>query len=319
MYESNAKLLVMPKTREGEVISVGEDERRVMPVTENDIYTEIEILTSHSVLANTIKSVEAEQSNLKSPQKSLVSLILTPAKKALTFILTTLHLTTDTSSDLEKKVAALKDSLKISPVIDSNIITIAVQAEVSRTTFTMLESLLENYFTHRNRVFSQSEGLNFFNDQAQDFTTRLEKAEKELKSFELSGNIVNFDEQITTNIELLSKLTEDLKRLEVDFAQNQTRMTLLKEKMNQDPSRVFLTREMRSNPAILELEKGLIPVLIRRSALSGNFTRTSREFQTIDQQIDMLRNEIRFEVEKMIRTEEMEIESMRNKNSKPER
>ncbi len=313
VYESNAELLVMAKTREGEVISAGEDERRVVPITENDIYTEIEILTSHSVLANTVKSLNADQSSLSDSKKSIVSLVLTPIKMTGSAILRALRLTSDQSSELEKRVSKLKDSLIISPVIDSNIITIALHGEVPRNTFTILQTLLDKYFEHRSRVFSQREGMHFFNDQATDFRTRLQEAERKLKSFEFSQNIVNFGEQIFTEIELLAKLTEELKMLEVSYAQNCARISMLQLKMSADTTRVYLTRDMRRIPAILELEKGLVPVLIERSGISGGFTKGSREFKIIDQQIDMLRSEIRFEVEKAIRTEELEIESMRIK------
>lgn len=315
VYESNAELLVMPKTWEGEVITSGSDtqEEKIQPVTPTDIYTEIELLTSHSVLVETVRSLGAEQSKLSDEKKSILSVLFSPVKSTISAILEGVNLQSDLRLEEEKQVAELKDSLIINPVIDSNVISIAVHGDIAQNTFKVLKNLLDNYFTHRSRVLSQQEGQKFFNDQAVDFKASLNQAETKLKAFELSQNIVSFNEQITTQIGLISKLTAELNLLEIDYVENCAKIGMLKHRMDVDQEGVYLTKNMRNIPAVLELEKGLVPVLIDRSKLSGGYTKSSREYQIIDQQIDMLRNEIRFEIKKAIRTDELELQSKRIK------
>lgn len=315
VYESNAELIVMPKTWEGEVISSGSDtqEEKIQPVKPTDIYTEIELLTSNTVLVETVRSLGADQSKLSNEKKSILSVLFSPVKSTISAILEMLHLKSDLRLEEEKQVEDLKDSLIINPVIDSNVISIALHGDIPQNTFKVLKNLLDNYFTHRSRVLSQQQGQKFFNAQAVDFKSSLDEAEIKLKAFELSQHIVSFGEQITSQIGLISKLTAELKLLELDYAENCAKIGMLKHRMNVDQTGVYLTKNMRSIPAVLELEKGLVPVLIDRSKLSGGFTRSSREYQIIDQQIKMLRNEIRFEIKKAIRTDELELQSKRIK------
>lgn len=310
VYQSNAEILVMPKTMEGEVITRGTEEQRVVPVTDNDIYTEIEIITSHSVLLNTLHSLESQKSNLKDPKKSITSIITDPIKNVVKFFLDLIKPESHKDSGLESEISDLKDSLVISPVLDSHIIEIALQGELAENTFIVLKSLLKNYFEHRSKVFSQEKGLNFFSDQSHDFREKLDKAEKKLKAFELTENIYDFAKQIGTDIELISKLTDQLKMLEITYAEGNARTTMLKADLTNDPEMVNLSEEMHKISAIQELEKGLVPVLIERSAISGRFSKTSRQYQNIDSQILMLREEIRYEVEKAINTDELELEGM---------
>ena len=74
-----------------------------------------------------------------------------------------------------------------------------------------------------------------------------------------------------------------------------------------------MTEEMRTIPAIIELEKGLVPILIRRSEILKTFTPSSREYQNINSQIQILRGEIREEVIKAMAVEELETETLLNK------
>ncbi len=309
VYESNAELLVMPKTREGEVITTGDDQRRVVPVTENDIYTEIELISSQSVLAGTVQSLEADKAKLTDPRKSVFSLILMPVKAVINAVLGMFKLSSDPGTELEQKVADLRDALNISPVIESHIIEIALHGEIPQNTLVVLEKLLENYFLHRSKVFAQEKGLHFFSDQSQEFKTKLDEAEKELKAFELNENIYNLEQQIAADITLIAKLTDELKMIEISYAEDQARIGMLKQELMQNPDMVNLSKEMNDIPSIQELEKGMVPVLIQRSAVSGRFSKDSRQFHNIDGQIKMLRNEIRYEVEKALYTDELELEA----------
>ncbi len=309
VYESNAELMIMPRTMEGEVITTGNDERRVVPVTENDIYTEVELITSQPVLAGTITSLTQDQISLSDPGESVFSLILLPVKNAVKKITRALKPSSDNGPDLEAQVAALKKALVLSPVVESNIVEVSLHGEVAPNTLTLLKTLLENYFQHRSNIFAQEKGLHFFSDQAREFKLKLDDAEKKLKAFELTENIYNLDEQIRADIALISKLTDELKMTEITFAGDQARTSMLKGKMTDNPDMVNLSKEMRDIPAIRELEKGLVPVLIERSAVSGRFSKESRQYKNIDGQIKMLRDEIRYEVENALYTDQLELES----------
>ncbi len=55
-YVSTAKIMLLPKTGEGAIISAGREDMRVLPVSMEDMNTEIELLMSDKVVTDTIKS-----------------------------------------------------------------------------------------------------------------------------------------------------------------------------------------------------------------------------------------------------------------------
>ena len=63
---------------------------------------------------------------------------------------------------------------------------------------------------------------------------------------------------------------------------------------------------MRNMPVIVELARGLVPLLIKRTEISKTFTKQSREYKQIDDQIRMLRGEIKRESIGVTRTDVME-------------
>ena len=134
-----------------------------------------------------------------------------------------------------------------------------------------------------------------------------------LQEFQKKGNIVNLQIQNQANIDLLTKLNNDLQLLEIKYEEDESKIAALKKVIRDDPSIIHLTKEMRTIPAIFELEKGIVPILIQRTEISKTFVETSREFQSINRQIKMLRDEIRYEVEKAIKTDELELGSMKIK------
>ena len=67
---------------------------------------------------------------------------------------------------------------------------------------------------------------------------------------------------------------------------------------------------MKTIPAVVELEKALVPLYIERSEILKSYTKSSREYINIDTQINMLRAEIRNEIKKAIATEQVERSSL---------
>lgn len=312
-YESTAEILVLPKTNEGEVISAGIDENRIISVSLNDLSTEMELIGSDSVIMDTVKAFGSSGMGLTSTEKSLLQHIVTFIKRGFRLLLGTLKLVPPSASELEAKAAFLKGSLTIEPVVDSNVITVSLGAEIAQKSQVVLSKILKFYLQHRKQVFTQEEGLVFYNDQTREYRAKLGEAEKALKTFEGEENIVNLDFQNQANIDLRTTLLNELKLIEILYAESQGKISLLKKRLTDDPNGLHLTKEMRQIPAIIALEDGIVPLLIKRSELSKTFTENSREYTSINSQIDMLRHEIRREISKAVKTDELELESMKIK------
>ena len=313
-YESTAEILVLPKTHEGEVISAGNEEKGVSPVTSQDIYTEMELLGSKTVMLDTVNAL-GPSGVASGGRRSLLGTITYPVRVIGRGLLRLLRLTPPPSSEQTAQMMLLKQSTRIEPIVESSVISIALRSDDPGRAKELLAKMLEMYMRHRATVFTKKEGLNFYYDQAKDYKTKLDEAEKTLNEFQQKEDIVNLQVQNKSNIELLTKFKNDLKVLELSHDEAASRAGMLKQRILADTHDIDgnLTKEMREIPAVIELNKGIVPLLIKQSEIRQTFTEESRENQDVNNQITMLRGAIRAEIEKAIKTDELELESLRIK------
>ncbi|MCK5503899.1 MAG: GumC family protein [Thermodesulfovibrionia bacterium] len=312
-YESTAKVLLLPKTNEGEVVTTGIDEKKITSISDKDLYTEIELIGSDTVLRDTVNSFPKKGMGLRAEERAWYYAVAGGLRKVVRKSLVFLKLKEEIGSPFDADVQLLKNSLDIQSEADSNIIHVTLRAEIPTAAASVLNSLLDIYVKHRNKVFTKEEGMQFYDDHASSYRIKLEKAEKGLKEFQKNWSIVNLASQNQANIDLLTKLNEQLRYLEISYDEGKSRIEILKNGLTQNINDVLVTKEMRDIPAIVELEKGIVPLLIRRSEISKTFTPSSREYKQITDQIRMIRGEIGNEIRKALMTDELELESLRMK------
>lgn len=314
IYKSTAKILVLPKTNQDLVISPEDNKRQLIrPVSEEDINTEVDILLSDRVISETVKSLENKNIGLKRRDRGLFDTLIDNIKSGVSQLFRWLKLIGDPLPPFEAQVALLKKSLDVEPGYNASIIYVTLRAEHAKSSAAILNRLLEVYIKRHNDVFTIDEGLDFYNDQAEIYRQKLEDAEKKIKVFQKDWRIVNLDRQNESNIDLLTEFNKELKTIEIAYDEAESKIVMLKKILNSNPKEIIFTKEMRNIPAIIELERGIIPLLIKRSEIGTNYTTTSREYIDIVDQIEMLRGEVRKEVGKAIQTDELELESLRIK------
>ena len=86
-YESIAKIMLLPRTSEGMVVSTSTEEEKVAPIGMEDINSEIELLTSDDVLRATVSSFMNGESGrgigLKVRGRNWLDVLLDYVKKAI--------------------------------------------------------------------------------------------------------------------------------------------------------------------------------------------------------------------------------------------
>jgi len=311
-YDSTAKILVLQRTSEGVIVSGNLQEPRLSPVSPEDVNTEMELLTSNEVIKQTVESFGQKAIGLRVDGPEWYDKITGTLKRGMMNVLLFLKLK-EKLSPFDANVQLLKNSLTVEPVVRSNIILITLRSESPKAAQIVLNRLLNIYIKHHNDVFSKREGLSFYQDQEKEFLKKLENAEGKLRSFQDKWNIVELEAENEANVKLLSDLTKDLKELEITYDAARIKVDLLRKAMSETNKNFLVTEEMRIIPAIVELEKGLVPLLIKRSELLDIYTTSSREYQNINSQIAALRQEIRNEVVKAVKTEGLEMQALQNK------
>ncbi len=318
VYVSTAKILLLPRTSEGAIISAGKDETRVSSVSVQDINTEIELLTSYEVLADTVRSFMKKDGGggggggvgLRAKNKEWYKRAMDQVKYYINKVLLFLRLKQKVSA-FDANVALLSNSLEVEPIAVSNIILVSLEAEIPKAATVVLNRLLETYIAHHNKVYTKEEGVQFFDEQASKYGERLEAAEARLKQFQKKWNIVDLQSQKSSNIELIAELKKELTNLAISYAAMQNGLDVLHKILKADGPDFLITREMRTIPSVVELEKSIVPLLDKRSEIASSFTPSSREYRDIDMQIDALRDEIRNEARRAIKTEELELNTLK--------
>ena len=180
IYESTAELLVLSKTNEGEVISTGLNDQKIIPVTKEDIYTEIQLISSNNVLKETVEFYGPNGLGLSNTEMGMFDTIVESGKSMLIKALLALKLIQESGSKHGDQISLLQRSLTVEPVIDSDIILVSLQAQKSEKTTLILNKLLSTYLKYRDNVYTKKDGQQFYDDQAQNYQNKLNLAEKML-------------------------------------------------------------------------------------------------------------------------------------------
>ncbi len=314
-YESHAKILLLPRTSEGSVISAdsGDYERRIAILTAKDVNTEIALLRSNDVIKKTVIHFNSHM-ELKSTDRIWYYDIIVFLKKMVFRMATITRLAEPYKSSVESNIELIQNSLTIKPAEeDSNVIYVTLTAEKPRQAAIVLNKLLEIYIEHHNNVFNKKDGLLFYRDQTVDYRKKLLEVENKLKEFHKKNDIIDLAMQNETIMVLLRNLNETLENIEITYDESKARISILRSELDKNKNDVLVTKEMRNIPVIVGLEESIVPLLIRRSEIQKTYTMSSREHNDINAQIDMLRGEIKKEVYKALRTDELELESLKIK------
>lgn len=314
-YSSSAKILLLPRSTQDLVITAGAVEPRqfIKQVTQEDLNTEIDLIRSDQVIHATVRSFPENDLGLRTSKKGLLEKAIKNIKGGITKVLIFLKLKEGGMTPFEAEAELLKNSLTIKVLYESNILEVSLRGDGSKQVASVLDMLLKNYILYHKQVFSIDEGMQFYDGQAGTYAHQLRTAEQNMKDFQKSNNIVNLAEQIGANILLINELKKELQYIEIAYDENKTKIEILERTILQEGDNVLVTDEMRVIPAIIELEKSIVPLLIKRSEISKTFTSTSREFKDISGQIEMLQNEIRKETHRALMTDKLELESLRAK------
>ena len=314
IYESKAKVLLLPRTQDDLVITAGADQRKIIvPVAEEDLNTEIELMVSTKVLGETIRGLDNGGLGLSKEDRGAFDDFAGAISGFFRKILAILQLTEEPLSPFERDVRLLRNSLSIEPAVRSNVLLVTLKGEEPGRTAEVLDALLGVYVQRHNDVFSVDAGQDFYDDQAGTYLMRLEDAEKELQQFNRKYNIVDLAHQNEANIALMTEMNKELRLQEIAFDEAESRIRILQATFEESDSEVLVTAEMRVIPAIVELEKAIIPLVIRKTEVAKGYTRESREYREIEQQLLDLKKELRLEVDKALRTDELELSSLRIK------
>lgn len=275
-YESDTQILVKHR-RADEVVSTDSNSRDQQSSTdvptEREINTEISLLKSGDLMAEVAKA-----SGLDRSERHFWDFLF-PER--------------DDSWRAAKAAKKLSEGLKISEVPQSNMIRISYRASRPEITQRVLSNLDKFYLAKHLAVYRPPGIFDFFHNQTAHYQDELERAERELASYDMSKDAS--DPELDKEI-LLRKAGEfdgDLHATEAAISQTDKRIRELNHLLGKTPDRLTTQVTAGDNPQLLAfLKSNLADLETKRTDLLTKYQPTYRLVQEVDKQIADLKSAI---------------------------
>jgi uncharacterized protein involved in exopolysaccharide biosynthesis len=271
-YESRTKILVKnlraevpitPERTSGTYGATGND------VSENQINSEIELLTSKDLLSQVVRECGLDKPGTSLLQR--IGLKESPSNEA---------------GRVEQATEHLAKDLVITPVKKANIIEITYASSSPQTAPAVLRKLSDLYLEKRMKLHRPAGTYEFFKAQAEQYEQQLRDAEKKLSSFQQSMNVVSLSQQKDITVQKMSDSKSKL--LETDAFLQEVGQRI--ERLNQQllttqPRIVTQSRALPNQYSAERLNTMLVELQNRRTQLLTKFRADDRLVREVDKQI----------------------------------
>lgn len=166
-------------------------ELRSGPVTDNDTYSELSIITSDELFSLTLATL---------------------AKAGQTDALEALH------EDPAKRTSALRQALSARVVPTTTVIEVSLAGGDPDITLTTLNALFDTYFAFRHRVYAPGGEQELIGQRVERMRAQLEQRNRQTADFLANAGLSLADQQIQSNLHLRSQLGAELLTLDRSIA-----------------------------------------------------------------------------------------------------
>ena len=268
-YESRMKILV--RNQRVDVAITPEANSGMMTnseVSETQINSEIELLTSKDLLTDVVK-----QCNLAAPAAGWLS--RTPAPEPVR---------------IETAVNRLARELTITPVRKANIISISYAADSPQLAALVLKKLGDLYLEKHLLLHHPAGATDFFKDQADEYESKLKQAEQQFAEFQKSNNLIVLGEQKQLTLAKTAEAKAKLMESETAVNEAANRINRVEQQLAGMPKRVVTqSRELPSQYSAERLNTMIVELQNRRTQLLTKFRPEDRLVREIDEQIKTTR------------------------------
>ena len=266
-YESRMKILVKnqrvdvaitPEATAGAPGSVGSE------VSESEINSEIELLTSRDLLTQVAKETGLSQAGSAMFWKR----------------------STSEAERIEKAANDLAKELVIAPVKKANVISISYSANSPDLAAAVLKKLGELYLEKHLQLHHPTGASDFFKDKADQYETQLHDAEKQLTTFQQDNNLVVLAQQKDLTLQKTAEAKAKLLESEAAVNEATNRIKRIEQQLAATPKRIVT--QSKSIPAQYSAERlntMMVELQNRRTQLLTKFRPDDRLVREVDEQI----------------------------------
>jgi uncharacterized protein involved in exopolysaccharide biosynthesis len=268
-YESEMKILV--KNARVELAPpqpIGLDGHQAL--TEEDLNTEAELITSRDVLRGVVQQLGLQQ-------KTSIPLWMR---------LSGMRPANADEIKKEKAIRRLTNRLAVIVPKKSNVITVRYRSDDSRLAMSVLSALSRFYIEKHVAVHRPPEQFEFFAEQAEHSRAKLAAAEARLAKFPQTAGTTSAQLELELTENRLGDLRLEYKQAEAAIDEVQKRIENLQSQMaSASPRMTTVVRRADNEYLMMQLKSTLLNLELKRTELLKKYEPSYRDVQEVDREI----------------------------------
>lgn len=257
-YQANLKILVRNE-RSNPVVSPGpEANQSAAPITEEELNSEAELLTSEDVL-----------------RKVILKTGMVPPQSALPWSRHT------EEERIAMALSALRGRIDAAQMPHSNIIEVKYESNNPQLAAMVLNNLGHFYLEKHLEVHRTSGQYEFFNQEAEHYQKAMQEEEAKLAQFAAAPQLSR-----DLTIQKLKDFEEAFQQTQAGIAESQRRLGILDREKAATPLRMTTQMHSADNSVLLQsLKSTLLTLQLKREELLTKYQPTYRTVQEVDKEI----------------------------------
>ena len=232
-------------------------------VSENQINSEIELLTSKDLLTQVVNDTGLA--------KTVSSLFRKPATEA---------------ERVEKAVNGLMKDLNITPVRKANVISVSYSSDSPQTAAAVLKRLGDLYLEKHLKLNHPAGASDFFKDKAEEYETKLKDSEKTLSSFQQQNSLVVLSQQKELTLQKTAEAKTKMLDAEAALNEATNRIARVEQQLAVMPKRIVTqSRQLPSQYSAEHLNTMIVELQNKRTQLLTKYRPDDRLVREVDAQI----------------------------------
>ena len=283
VYEATAEILVQDSRAQFLVspdIQDNSAQRQAIianPVSEEDLNSERELVTSLFLVRQAIADLHTPSGNIGDVMLNTVSTTL--SLPAIGY--DALH-GVPAPSMHDEWALKLEDHLETQVIKRSDIIEVDFTAHDAAWSQDFLSRLLNQYLSFHARISHDPQAEKFFNQQSKVLETRLHGSEEALRQYEVQNGITDITEQSNSLIDRISQLKLQRDQNGAQLASSQGQAAFLKGLLDQTPEHISKETRSVQNLALQQLKPQVMQLKTERADLLSRYQPTSQRIKEID-------------------------------------
>jgi uncharacterized protein involved in exopolysaccharide biosynthesis len=184
----------------------------------------------------------------------------------------------------------------------SNIIEVTFRSKDRDFATKVVNTLTTRYLEWRTEVFQSPQVASFFEEQMKSAEKRLSAAEERLEYYLDDASLTilkgpagsdSLSAQKSLVLSKLGELQSEFAEAEVRVRESEETVNALRARLAAEPERLASSDRFKLDPAVEEIERGLVTLELQRDALVQDYHRDSRQVRDIEEQIRLARQRLK--------------------------